>query len=692
MMLASCSSNDKLDSSPTPQQPDVAAAGEIPVGFDAYTQRAVTRSGLFGDATLVTLQSPSGTGGGFGVFGYYTDNNDYDQLSTPNFMYNQLVSWNTTSNKWEYDPVKYWPNEYGANAASDDADKVSYFAYAPYVSVNVSSGKAAIQDWGITSMSRNTASGDPIIKYIGSFKAAEAVDLMWGVYNEDADNWFTNNGAAAQTFTKGTPWINVQRPQEVSQRLRFTFRHALAKMQVKVDYDADVNGHSATADLHEDTRIWIRSVRFNGFAMKGALNLNNETANRPYWMNYNGIGDLDSDGEVIVYDGRKDGKEALSDAANEKSLGLNPDFIENDKALDSANKTWAAAGAGVPTGVKKTADQLFDGGGIFYVIPTGDDMEVEIVYDVETVDGNLATTLSDNMTPGSSVENRIIKKVTFGTTDTQLQAGKAYTIMLHLGMNSVKFDAAVMDWEDMTPAEVELPSNVPFYTAATPAGAGTATIPYYETTFGIGLLGLDGGEAVTTNFDTTADWKENTATNVAAESATAFTGWAKTNAEKNATASGYAIEELTTAINPTTSNRTVTITWTGGTSGKGMAIAFTQQAHPLGLKAPADLTAAATLTLQRSADLTPGFGWFCKGLAGDCVALTTNDGTDHYIKVWRNSVELTLNTAGPAAGEFSFADTAGTITFGEPPVAGDVITVEIKTGDAAAETISFTLQ
>ena len=55
MMLASCSSNDKLDSSPTPQQPDVAAAGEIPVGFDAYTQRAVTRSGLFGDATLATL-------------------------------------------------------------------------------------------------------------------------------------------------------------------------------------------------------------------------------------------------------------------------------------------------------------------------------------------------------------------------------------------------------------------------------------------------------------------------------------------------------------------------------------------------------------------------------------------------------------------------------------------------------------
>lgn len=67
---------------------------------------------------------------GFGVFGYYTESVDYktenpDHL--PNFMYNQEVTWNDAAEggMWQYSPVKYWPN--------NPTEKVSFFAYAPYV-------------------------------------------------------------------------------------------------------------------------------------------------------------------------------------------------------------------------------------------------------------------------------------------------------------------------------------------------------------------------------------------------------------------------------------------------------------------------------------------------------------------------------------------------------------------------------
>ena len=93
------------------------------------------------------------------------------------------------------------------------------------------------------------------------------------------------------------------------------------------------------------------------------------------------------------------------------------------------------------------------------VIPNGDEFTVEIVYDVETLDPNLANYVSDNKTKGSSIENRISKTVTFGSATT-LENGKKYTLKLHLGMNSVKLDAAVSDWDNSSAAqEVKLPSN-----------------------------------------------------------------------------------------------------------------------------------------------------------------------------------------------------------------------------------------
>ena len=93
-----------------------------------------------------------------------------------------------------------------------------------------------------------------------------------------------------------------------------------------------------------------------------------------------------------------------------------------------------------------------------FVIPTYETMDVTIVYDVETIDPNLPGYLSDGETHGSSIENKITKTAVFGTT-TNIEAGKAYTLKLHLGMTSVKLDATVSPWTTATTNDANLPAN-----------------------------------------------------------------------------------------------------------------------------------------------------------------------------------------------------------------------------------------
>ena len=671
MMLASCSSNDKLDSSPTPQQPDVAAAGEIPVGFDAYTQRGVTRAGAAGDVTTADLKDNTKELGqtGFGVFGYYTDNNDYDPLAIPNFMYNQQVTWDGTSS-FVYTPVKYWPNEYGNNAISDDADKVSFFAYAPYVEVVPSTGKiTATADeakWGITGMSRNSASGDPLIKYIVSFDQDKMVDLCWGVCDEPQWGVIQGNIQNINSGMKGLPWLDVQRPQKVdaTQLLKFQFKHALSQLNVQVDYDADSEAHNenGTNDLAAATRVYIRSVSFTGLAIKGALNLNNTEsgANKAYWLDYNGTADLESGEEVTIYDGRKDGKEGASGAtaSNEKTLGLNPDLIQTTLWDDAAHE------GGVPNtavnlfrNFNKTTNkyEAMGAAASVYVIPTGEEVTVTIVYDVETKDENLATYVSDAKTPGSSIENRITKTVNFGSSN--MESGKKYTLKLHLGLNSVKFDAGVDDWDDTTNnADTWLPSNKAQFVATSSAAAQLVNIKDDVTAFRFEISGLNGGETVKSTLGSEAGINISSAP-----------------ADASADATGVATVNLTLAANTTVYNvkDNKTVTCEGQSSHKKVVLNIVQLAKALGM--------TATTVSSGDVTITPTYGTTVSDWATDLKS----------IKVLKNGIALTKVDSAPVDGQFSFA--TGTITLGTNAASGDVYIITIQAGDAAAETIKITV-
>ena len=685
--LAACSSDDLT----VQEQPQQVQAEPGAVGFDAYLYRATTRAGMQGPTTIEALKGTSlAKGPGFAVFAYYTNNNEYDGQTLPNFMYNQNVlaefDGGGTFDYWKYTPVMYWPNEYGQNAISDDNDKVTFFAYAPYVPVVPSTGKLAdVSDgkdqWGIVQISRNTATGDPWVKYIASFDGSKQVDLCWGV--NSTPSWNTVN-AGVQTFTTDFPWLNVERPREAktqetatdASKVKFQFKHALSQLNVTVDTYADKD--DGVKEVADGSRVFVRSITFTGFTMKGMLNLNNTEAGKPLWIDFNGNGDLESGQEIVVTDGRRDGKEGTAGGAlpNEKGVGLNPQIVETDLAYNYTANEWAAgnyddaAVNNVPYGVDNTPRNVFrkwqdtpakyiamGADDPIYVIPTGEDVQVTIVYDVETIDSQLPVYLADAKTTGSNIENKITKTVNFGKLG--MEAGKKYTIKLHLGMNSVKIDAAVDDWTEQTPMDVYLPSNKPQFAAATGASYDY-TLDGATTSLVFDMYGFNGGEALTYNY--------------AGGTPIAMTAITENTAANQADAQGKATANIKITANGTVKNQFGKVTWTG-TSGKQVELNLTQKAKPLGLT----LTGMANTTT----DITLAGG----GADGQWSSVASADD----VIVYRNGVKLTTKLSGTAAaGEIVFS-TAGKLTVAstEPITLGDVFTITIKSGDAPAETITY---
>ena len=428
------------------------------VNFGVYVNRNVTKAGNQG--IINTTAALQGTQG-FGVFAYNTNGELYSETSKPDFMYNQKVAYGAAGG-WTYNPVKYWPNEFGTDAASEEVDLLTFFAYAPYVKVSPSTGivddSTGDAATGIIGMTRNTASGNPLIKYVSNLTPADGVDLLWGVAADDFDS---SVDGSSNNIVKGEPFIDVMKPK-TGDKIMFDFKHALAQLNVQIDTDVDAESH-AEGDLDTNTKIYVRSVTFEGFTTKGALDLNSDfnTSATPTWYDVAGNGKLSLE-PVTIYDGRRDGKEGVASAAakNESPDDLNPVIVQSVPYDDAA----------LSAGVTHTPVNLFNSGTLtdpVMVIPTGEPMKITIVYDVETQDEQLAGYLSDGAARGSSVENAILQEILLTNGDPmELESGKKYTVKLHLGLTSVKVDADVTAWADGSETDVDLPINNALYIAS----------------------------------------------------------------------------------------------------------------------------------------------------------------------------------------------------------------------------------
>ena len=131
-------------------------------------------------------------------------------------------------------------------------------------------------------------------------------------------------------------------------------------------------------------------------------------------------------------------------------------------------------------------------GGFFYIIPrnsTNEGVNIEIAYDIETIDSMLAATISDGLNHGVSVPNVIRKNNIFGE-GVDFKAGYQYVINLHLGMTSLKVDADVQPWIAVDDVDVYVPDNQNSSSdednlppAGTTIALTTMTTPPYSVTF-----------------------------------------------------------------------------------------------------------------------------------------------------------------------------------------------------------------
>ena len=687
-LFAACAS-DELNV----QNEQQTAQDDGAITFDAYMQRSVTRAGVAGEASSTALQSDATDLGkaGFGVFAYYTDNFDYTPLYQPNFMYNEHVKWDGSA--FKYDLTKYWPNEHGSQAQSADQDRVSFFAYAPYVEVDPSTGMLAKSgslleasdpelQWGITGMKRNTLQGDPVIQYISSFEESKCVDLCWGTTGSTDVTWGTNG--STQTIKAGYPWLNVRKPNGIASdaKVKFNFQHALARLKVNVK--TDFTGGWETTEATK-TKVWVRSIRFTGIAHKAALNLNNPktmNSNKARWIDYYGTNELELGESVTVYDGRKDGSEGVLDAIapNEAVLGLNPVIVQVEDQVepDGNSFKWKSTSkAGVTTADDVNA---FNTSNYVYVIPTGEKITVEIVYDIETIDEKLPTLLSDGETPGSSVENRISKAISFGTGKNVFENGKSYVLNLILGMKDVKFTADVVDgWGDEVSGDAYLPNNLPSYAAANPGSTTTAYVAADATEYKFAVTGLNKEEVVAITGSTLASdpvvYAKNDfsgTTGKASASGVAFVKAASFTANTDVVIKSLGIAALT-----------------GDVSGNKANVTIVQLASPLGLEVPDTKTESPSYIYKNSHN--DNTLWQKTPLDPASVA--------PYVKVWVDDVEYTVTTGtadtpAPGASEAYFNTNSGKLTFNSIsyPTEDQVIKITIKTGDAPAETKSFTVE
>ena len=253
VLAAGCAKNEVIQNE-SPQQA---------VTFSAYNGRMATKavSGTtFGDLNTISLGDESNAG--FGVFAFFSD---YSVLGsdfvtspsnfTPNFMYNQNVKGNgdgsDPATAWTYSPLKYWPNEYSTSAAlSDQVDKLTFFAYAPYVAT------ASVGTEGITGFSANDATGDPTVSFKVPAASNQQIDLLW------ADQAVSNT----QNLVK----------QELDGNVHFNFKHALSNLSIYpvAVVDASSIPNSSGIDLDDDAAITVNSIRISGtFDQTGTLNL-----------------------------------------------------------------------------------------------------------------------------------------------------------------------------------------------------------------------------------------------------------------------------------------------------------------------------------------------------------------------------------------------------------------------------------
>ncbi|MBQ6016017.1 MAG: fimbrillin family protein [Bacteroidales bacterium] len=225
----------------------------VPVTFSTYGQRAV---GTKADASFVAPGADFATGAVIGVYGFYHEDCTWAADSTaganiPDFMYHTAVT-KQSDGSWTYSPVKYWPNEFGAGATSDDVDRLSFWGYYPRNAAGLNLYKP-----GTTTAYDNNTSGLPKAHFVVNSNIANQVDLM---FTEPLRDLYKTqeHTVGTETHRYGTA---------TNGEVTLVFRHALSLVQFNI--------RSSGASLPAGAEIVIKSLTLTNIKTTG-------TCEKPY--------------------------------------------------------------------------------------------------------------------------------------------------------------------------------------------------------------------------------------------------------------------------------------------------------------------------------------------------------------------------------------------------------------------------
>lgn len=377
LTMTGCS-NDEINA---PQQ----SQGNNAIEFSTYLGRNAQGS----RGTETNDASIKSENGGFGVFAYYTEQNNFADNNKPNFMWNQKVTHNGTN--WEYTPVKYWPTKVG--------DKVSFFAYAPYVTGD--------NDKGIV-LSDNSVAGAPTATITLPEDPSQTIDFVAAVQmNKTHDNSTSANN-------------NVS----------FTLKHEMTRVKVQAKLDKSVYDAS---DAKHKTFVVIKNVKFNDkgqFYKSGKYTFSTTDGERGTWTTTDNATAYSLDLNKVM-------KKETIKVTGAKGATVSGDYQKGEDGIKLVNDT--------PVSLFKDDQYLF-------LIPvaslTDGKATATIEYDIVTEDSKLAV--------GYSCTNATkIVKLPAGT----LQQGKSYNYTFIINLDEIVLDATVEKWDE-TASDSNI--NVPY--------------------------------------------------------------------------------------------------------------------------------------------------------------------------------------------------------------------------------------
>ena len=488
---------------------------------------ATTRAGAVGAMTNESLKNATA---GFGVFGYYSGTETMATWSSwdgtnatpaastkaPNFMYNQEVTWSTSSpaEKWNYSPVKYWPNGIDlansttpSNTATEaNPQYLSFFAYAPYVyqgttaysttdtyvggdlpsgvenavyTGNVANPTApeAVQN-GIVAISKNTENKDMYVKYVlNQATETAAVDLLWGLRGEKTYNEADNTDNTVTTL--GTLYNTDLTKQKVGEEVKFLFKHALSRVggstksttagggaQVcGVWVVVDVDKNSDNAGIGQSAQTTYFSSDFDKTTTLVTIEEVKIRDNYTYHYENNTstteTSNFLTDGWFDIMNGKWYGTASVV-AHTTGSHGATYSVTANNAPGSGEYNLNAKIKEGTPDNSTGAAWTTSNSGGAEGVECT---TKKELFAD-EDVPGLLLIPGGGNNTLYITVKYHVRtadSNLSTGFSDVEqtitnkvtldgsmLEPNKYYNLVMHLGLTSVKFEAVVADWASTT--------------------------------------------------------------------------------------------------------------------------------------------------------------------------------------------------------------------------------------------------